>query len=50
MLQEKIRAWIKRFIAHIKNVIRLKRGNEYKEGRLKGKARITYINYLVVFG
>jgi hypothetical protein len=39
MPQEKIQAWIKRIIVHIKDVIRLERGNEYKEGRLKGKAK-----------
>jgi fructose-bisphosphate aldolase class 1 len=31
--QDKIRAWIKRIPIHIKEVIRLKGGNEYKEGR-----------------
>jgi hypothetical protein len=39
MPQEKIQAWIKRIIVHIKDVIRLEGGNEYKEGRLKGKAK-----------
>ena len=31
--QEKIQAWIERIPRHIKEVIRLKGGNEYKEGR-----------------
>jgi hypothetical protein len=39
MPQEKIQAWIERIIVHIKDVIRLEGGNEYKEGRLKGKAK-----------
>jgi hypothetical protein len=32
-------AWIKCIILHIKEVIILEGGNEYKEGRLKGQAR-----------
>jgi hypothetical protein len=39
MPEVKIQAWIERIIAHIKDVIRLEGGNEYKEGRLKGKAK-----------
>ena len=39
MAQEVIQAWIERIIDHIKDVIRLEGGNEYKEGRLKGKAK-----------
>jgi hypothetical protein len=39
MLQEKIQAWIERIIAHIRDVIRLEGGNEYKEGRMKVKAK-----------
>jgi hypothetical protein len=31
--QSQMQAWIKRMPHHIKNVIRLKRENEYKEGR-----------------
>ena len=31
--QEKIQAWIKRIPYHIKQIIELKGGNEYKEGR-----------------
>jgi hypothetical protein len=31
--QDKIRAWIERIPVHIKEVIRLKGGNEYEEGR-----------------
>jgi hypothetical protein len=37
--QECIQAWIERIIVHIKDVIRLEGGNEYKEGRLKGKPK-----------
>jgi hypothetical protein len=37
--QEKIQAWIKRIPVHIEEVIRLKGGNEYAEGRLKGKEK-----------
>ena len=39
MPQEKIQAWIERIKFHIQEVIRLDGGNEYKEGRLKGKAK-----------
>ena len=39
MLQEKIQAWIEKIIDYIKDVIRLEEGNEYKERRLKGKAK-----------
>jgi len=31
--QTQIQAWIKRIIVHIQQVIKLKGGNEYKEGR-----------------
>jgi hypothetical protein len=33
MPQEKIQAWIERIPRHIREVIRLEGGNEYKEGR-----------------
>jgi hypothetical protein len=39
MPQERIQAWIERIMVHIKEVIRLEGGNEYQEGRAKGKAR-----------
>ena len=39
MLQEKIQAWIKRIMVHIEEVIRLEGGNEYQEGRSKGKEK-----------
>jgi transposase len=39
MPQEKIQAWIKRIMVHIEEVIRLEGGNEYQEGRLKGKPK-----------
>jgi hypothetical protein len=39
MPQAKIQAWIERIIIHIQEVRRLEGGNEYKEGRLKGKAK-----------
>jgi hypothetical protein len=35
--QERIQAWIERIIEHVKKVIELEGGNEYKEGRLKGQ-------------
>jgi hypothetical protein len=35
----RIQAWIERIILHIKEVIILEGGNEYKEGRLKGQAK-----------
>jgi hypothetical protein len=37
--QEKIQAWIERIEEHVQEVIRLDGGNEYKEGRLKGKEK-----------
>jgi transposase len=39
MPQEKIQAWIERTTIHIQEVIRLEGGNEYQEGRLKGKLK-----------
>jgi hypothetical protein len=39
MSQEKIQAWIERVMRHVKEIIRLEGGNEYQEGRLKGKAK-----------
>jgi hypothetical protein len=39
MPQEKIQAWIERIVIHIQEVIRLDSGNEYQEGRLKGRAK-----------
>jgi hypothetical protein len=39
MPQERIQAWIERIKIHIQEVIRLDGGNEYKEGRLKGKGK-----------
>jgi len=35
LTQEKIQAWIKRVMIHIKEIIRLDGGNEYKEGRCR---------------
>ena len=37
--QEKIQAQIERIVVHIKEVIRLDGGNEYREGRLKGQPK-----------
>ena len=34
MPQEHIQAWIIHIIKHVKEVIRLEGGNEYREGRL----------------
>jgi hypothetical protein len=39
MPQKKIQAWIERIEPHIKDIIRLEGGNEYKEGRLKGQEK-----------
>jgi transposase len=39
MPQTMIQAWIERIIVHIQDVIRLEGGNEYKEGRNKGKPK-----------
>jgi transposase len=39
MPQRRIQEWIKRIPIHIKEVIRLKGGNEYKEGRKKRQIR-----------
>jgi hypothetical protein len=44
MPQERIQAWIERIELHIKEVIRLDGGNEYKEGRLKASLRIEFIS------
>ena len=38
--QEKIQAWIERIVEHIAEVGRLEGGNEYREGRLKGRAKV----------
>ena len=37
--QEKIQAWIERIPLHIKKIIELEGGNEYKEGRCKGNEK-----------
>ena len=39
MPAEKRHAWVERVYYHVKEVIRLEGGNEYKEGRLKGKEK-----------
>ena len=41
LLQKKIQEWIERIPDHIQEVIRLKGGNEYKEGRRKGQERVA---------
>jgi hypothetical protein len=38
--QEEIQAWINQIPIHIKEVIKLKGGNLYKEGRIKGKEKV----------
>jgi hypothetical protein len=38
MPQEVIQAWIERIPRHVREVIRLQGGNEYKEGREDPKA------------
>ena len=40
MPQEKIQAWIERIPIHIEEIIRLKGGNEYQEGRKKGQEKV----------
>lgn len=39
LTQERIQAWIERIIVHVKEVIRLEGGNEYKKGRNKGQEK-----------
>jgi hypothetical protein len=39
MSQERIQAWVEWIIQHVKEVIKLDGGNEYHEGRFKGKAK-----------
>ena len=38
--QEEIQAWIDRIPIHIEEVIKLKGGNLYKEGRMKSKEKV----------
>ena len=40
MPQEKIQAWINRIYDHVQEVLRLKGGNNYKEGRKQGEERL----------
>jgi hypothetical protein len=40
MPQERIQQWIERIIEYVQEVIRLEGGNEYREGKLKGKAKL----------
>ena len=40
MPQEKIQAWIERIPVHIQEIIKLKGGNEYREGRNKGQEQV----------
>jgi hypothetical protein len=40
MPQEHIKAWIERIIVHVREVIQLEGGNEYQEGRFKGKSKL----------
>jgi transposase len=39
--QKKIRQWIERIYWHVQEVIRLRGGNEYKEGRKKGQEKVA---------
>jgi siroheme synthase len=39
--QKKIQEWIEAIPHHVKEVIRLKGGNEYKEGRKKGQEKVV---------
>lgn len=40
MQQATIQAWIERIPRHIEEIIKLEGGNQYKEGRLKGKEKV----------
>jgi hypothetical protein len=40
MPQERIQQWIERIVEHVQEVIRLEGGNEYREGKLKGQAKL----------
>ena len=40
MPQERIQQWIERIVDHVQEVIQLESGNEYREGRLKGKEKL----------
>jgi siroheme synthase len=37
--QERIQDWVKRIMRHVQEAVRLKGGNEYKEGNLKGQEK-----------
>jgi hypothetical protein len=39
--QSKIQEWIQAIPYHVKEIIRLKGGNEYKEGQKKGQEKTT---------
>jgi len=39
--QSKIQEWIEAIPHHVKEIIRLEGGNEYKEGRKKGEEKVT---------
>ena len=47
--QSKIQEWIEVIPHHVKEIIRLKGGNEYKQGRKKGEEKVTDILDLEVF-
>jgi hypothetical protein len=42
--QERIQGWIERIPIHIQEIIRLKGGNEYKEGKNKGQEKRAIYN------
>ena len=39
--QKKIQEWVERIYWHVREVIRLRGGNEYKEGRKKGQEKVV---------
>lgn len=45
--QERIKKWIERIIEHVKEVIRLEGGNEYREGRRKGQAKLRVLDSFI---
>jgi hypothetical protein len=43
MLDYIIHAWIERIVEHVRKVVELEGGNEYKEGRLEAKRSAEFI-------
>lgn len=49
MSQELIYRWIARVIEHLQRVLKLDRGNEYQEGRLKGQEKRRVYQIILFF-